>query len=105
MGVYMLGPDIGLKLADDKAQKLSLKKPMIDCKLLEGIKVHEIPNFSLCPVKLFNKWHVWCHPEQVHFFHQQASTNILAQYKKEGFEYRTNPVKSTNNVIGKNKTG
>ena len=70
--VYTWGPDIGLnyvqvKLADDKAHKLSLKKPTNNCKLLDGIKVCKIPNFPLCPVKLYEKWHEWCHPDQVHF--------------------------------------
>ena len=37
------------------------------------------------------------------FFHQQASTNVLAKYDMGGVEYKTNPIQSTNNVIGENK--
>ena len=72
--MYTSGPDAGFSyvqvmLDDDKVHKLSLKKPTIDKKLLEGVKVHEILNFHLCPKKLYDMWWAWCHPDQIHFFH------------------------------------
>ena len=61
LNTYTSRPDMGLeyvkvKLSDgDKAHKLLLKKPTIDRKLLDGIPVCKIPNYPLCPVKLYKK--------------------------------------------------